>query len=561
MESSNASLINIVVWAESRDSAAQLASTFTGAEEVNAVWSGVSEGSSIKAYVRYPGSASEASPIGNTDVLVVSICAESAFLDEAKFYVSSRKAIPFKFVTSSDDLSDLAKELGSDFITSSEIGASKVKFVTAVTQLDATLRSAFSALDLNNNGFITSEELVKASSSLGHELNSEEAHLIVSTLSKDGNINFTSFKSWWVMGRGDFNLFRRLVQLELSVGGLMKQGSNLFNDYVNKLQVVDTSEDTYVGRFNVGPTEDFEAGIGLSMEIAAGQDFDAIFNLMPDYLKSSPFCYGLELRVTDEAAGAMIKQTLDGLNDMASAVSQVDQIKQAGLQVNVRHVGLSVFIDCSFGGSLSDIAMQYIDLFNINQLNFAGIGNSSLFSGIKINDLLTGNMSHIISKLVQLKIQSHSEFSGIKRILGALPGIAKAFDKHMPIQVKQFFEFLRLLGAIRSIGYEFKYDAKEIESLAKDLLGDFAKGKTEEPEESALPFEGQLNAMQNMGVATIDNFKPMIDSVIEPFKPALEALDLDKIGVYTCAPKMRVFSKVFIHLPGLTAFVHEKILN
>ena len=67
--------------------------------------------------------------------------------------------------------------------------------------------------------------------------------------------------------------------------------------------------------------------------------------------------------------------------------------------------------------------------------------------------------------------------------------------------------------------------------------------------------------MQNMGTATIDNFKPMIDSVIEPFKPALEALDLDKIGVYTCAPKMRVFSKIFIHLPGLTAFVHEKILN
>ena len=562
MESSNASLINIVVWAENRDNAAQLASTFTGAEEVNAVWSGESEGSSIKAYVRYPGSASEASPTGNTDVLVVSISAESAFLDDAKAYVSSRKAIPFKFVTSSDDLSALAKELESEFVTSSEIGASKGKFVTAVTQLEATLRNAFAALDFNKNGFITSEELVKASSSLGHELNSEEANLIVSTLSKDGNINFANFKSWWVMGRGDFNLFRRLVQLELSVGGLVKQGSNLFNDYVNKLQGVNTTDDAYVGRFNVGPTEDFEAGIGLSMDIAAGQDFDGIFNLMPDYIKSSPISYGLELKVTNESAGAMIKQTLDGLNEMASAIPQVEGVKQAGLQINVRHVGLSVFVDFTVGGALSDMAMQQISQFNFEQLNFAGTGNSSLFFGVKINDLLTGTVEQIVSKLIQFKIQSHSEFSGVKRILGAVTEMIKAASGHLPRKAKKMMDLIRLFGAIRSIGYEFKYDAKEIESIVKDAIGDIGGDMVGVPAESALPaFEGQLNGMQYMGMSMIDSFKPMIESVIEPFKPALEALDLDRVGIYVCAPKLKVFTKNFVHLPGLTAFVHEKILN
>src|SRR5688500_8541845 len=122
MESSN-QLVNVVVWAENQEEAAKLAAGLTkGVESPSNVFSGNVEGVKLKAYLRHRQDLVSASPVGITDILIVLVSgSSSSYLSEAKSYINLRKAIPFKFVTSSEDLSELAKELESEYINVSEI--------------------------------------------------------------------------------------------------------------------------------------------------------------------------------------------------------------------------------------------------------------------------------------------------------------------------------------------------------------------------------------------------------------------------------------------------------
>jgi hypothetical protein len=166
MDQSSSFLVNVVIWAESRDSAADIATKLSGGQEHNDTWSGNHQGADIKAYIRYANGSINASPVGVTDILVVYLSGStSTYLENAKEYINLRKGIPFKFVTSEEDLSQFAINNDSVFINFSEISSEENinKLVKSVKNLDSTLRTAFNNLDLNQNGFITADELVKAS--------------------------------------------------------------------------------------------------------------------------------------------------------------------------------------------------------------------------------------------------------------------------------------------------------------------------------------------------------------------------------------------------------------
>jgi hypothetical protein len=568
MDSSNASSINIVVWAETRDKAAELAAIFTSGSENNEEWSGVSGNSELKAYIRYPAGFVLSSPKNNTDVLIVQISGkESSFLEEARNYINQRKAIPFKYVASSEDLSDWAKEQGAEFFLESEVSSdsNRQKIVKSVVDLEESLRKAFDGLDLNKNGFITADELVQASSSLGHQLNAEESKIIANTLSTDGNISFAKFKSWWIMGRGDFNTFRRVVQVEMKVGGLIKKSSELFNQSVAELKNQSTSgNDNYLGKINIGPVEDFESGIGFNMDIAAGKDCEEILSSLPDFFKTSPLSYGIEIKTQNEEASANLKQTLEQLNEMFAGMPQIDQVKSAGVNWNFRAVGSSLFIDIFFSGMIADQVGQSMGLFNFEQLNFSGSANASLFSGLKITDLVQGSLPDIISKICQFKVEGHSEFNGLKVLSMAISSFYKTLIQNSPYssKFKPLVNLVKLIGAFRSLSYEFKYDSKEFFDVIKELLHDVIHGFTGMPHSSVQEtFSMQLEMYQGMGSQMIDGYKPMAEPFLEPYKPTLTSINFDRLSLFVVIPKMKMYYKNNLHLTGLNAFVNEKILN
>ena len=137
MDITTSSYINIVVWGENREVAAKLAGDFTETQESNDSWSGNYQGSIIKVFIRHPDGSISGSPLGVTDILIIHLSSSgSPYIEQAKTYINLRKGIPFKFITSEDDLTDLAKQNDCEFINYSVINNEETrnKIVLSVRQ-------------------------------------------------------------------------------------------------------------------------------------------------------------------------------------------------------------------------------------------------------------------------------------------------------------------------------------------------------------------------------------------------------------------------------------------
>ncbi len=553
--------INIIVWTESTNGSEMIASTITGGNVSNGVASGEHEGTQLRVYTRTAGEPALAHPQGVADALIVSISKESLFFEQAKEYVNTRRGIPCKFICSSEDLTEVAQSVDATYL--SDVSEAKGKIISTVRELDATLRTAFNAIDINGNGFLTADELVAASGKLGHAINSEEAKLIVKALSTDDNITFSAFKTWWIRGRGDFNSFRRFVKVEMQVGHLIKKGSEVFNTFVQNLQK-EECQSGYKGKVNIGPVNDFETGFGLDTDIALGNEYDEVVNSLPDYFKTSPISFSVEIPVSSEEAGHIVKETLQGLKDMLEGVvPQLAQAKQAGVNVNFRSVGNSVFVDISTGGMIADQLLSQLSQYNFAGLNFSGTAFFNIFTGLRLSDILSGNVDNIISRVTLFKIESHSQVLGVKNLIYALTNLYQNMGQNVviPRSLKNLIPFMKLLAAMKNFDFEFKYDAEEVANTLKDAVGEFGGQAAETPEGTIEALNGTLGQYQAMGPMMIEGFRPIIDSVVEPFKPAIQALNLDRLGLVYSLPSMRMHYKLSVHLPGLTKFVNETVLG
>jgi len=553
MDITASSCINIVVWGENMEVATKLAENLIGVQESNYSWSANYQGSTIKAFIRHPESSISGSPVGVTDILIVHLSGiGSSFLEQAKTYINLRKGIPFKFITSEENLSEWAKQNDCEFINYSLINTeeTKNKLVLSVRHLEDTLRTAFEKLDLNKNGLITAEELVQASKTLDHEISLDEAKTVTSTLSHDGNIRFDQFKRWWIMGRGDFNTFRKIVQVEMSVGNFIKRGSQTFNEYIDKLKTEANVNfnSFYQGRINISPTTDLDNGIGITFDLATGKDAEFIYDSLPNYYRSSPLVVGIEIQVDEDIQGAMILQEIDGFKAMIINIFKLNQLLEEGMKVESRHIGKSVFIEFSFFGSIANKINESSFKFNVEAFNFWGAGAIHMFSALTPNDILNSTLEQIIEKISNFKIISHGEFSNFEIFFSAL--LSAYEDSLKKIFKGNSISFLNFFKALRYLGYELRYDSGELSDLIKELIG----------ANIVESLGTQLSQYQQMSGTMIEQFKPMIENFLGPFKEPLKMVNIDKISVITSSPKLKIFYKTSFHFPGLTAFVRENIL-
>jgi hypothetical protein len=560
MDSSTGS-INIVVWASTEELAKNIAQFIVGGgSEQEGRHTGSHNGVTLNVFTRSPGVAATSHPQGNADALLVSIIEnDHSSLSSARDYIDTRRGIPVKYIHSTEDLSDSVAKYEATYINN--LYGITDKIVTAVNQLNTELRTAFSAIDLNGNGMLTSDELVSASAKLGHNMNSEEAKLIVKSLSKTENIDFEGFKTWWVRGRGDFNSFRRLVKVEMQVGELMKQGSEVFNNFVKNLKKEEL-QDGYKAKVNISSAEDFETGFGIDTDLALGAEYDEVVKSLPQSIKDSPVSFSFEIHVNSEEQGNVVKETLEGLYSMLLAVPQVSQVLSMGLTLKFRNSGNSVFIDINLGGLVADKLTEQFSNYNFAELNFTGTAFFNVFTGLRISDILSGNLDTIISRLSLFKLESHSQISGLKNIVYLLTEIYEKMGSNMPRKIRKLIPLIKVFAAMKNFDFEFRYDASEVSNAIKEFGGQVASQKLGgEPEEALQEVNQKIGGFQSMAPMMIEQFKPMIDGVVEPFKPAISAVNLDRIAVSYYLPAMRICYKFTIHLPGTTNFINQTVLG
>lgn len=582
MESNiNTSVINIVIYTESekesRDFVHLLFKKRLGDADI---WQEhLSETLNINAYIRWPNSIPTASPIGITDILLVSLKSGETgeHWQTIKNYVDARRGIPFKFLTSNTNLSAEAKSLDSEYLPLSELTSSGMgeKLVKSALDLEATLRNVFNKIDANKNGFIDNVEIMNASLELNHAINAEEAHEIATTLSTDGKISFMKFKQWWVMGRTDFSSFRKLVGIELVVNKFVQQSSQTFNSYLEKCQKegqdFSSTTPSFTSQVNIGAEKEFVHGLSINAHLTAGNDFNTIATSLPSYIMESPASFGLELRLKDSKDGTSVIDILTGIKEMAvGMVPQIQKLIESGLTINFRHVGTSVFVDCSYGGSFGDQISGLLSMFNLSSLNFGGSSDFHVVSKLSPVDLLEHTADQIVESLSNIKISGKGEYSQLNTLFSFFVNTMSAMNIHkINKSIKPITYAFRLAGIIRKLDFTFNYDPVVLQDLAKTVISEWMHDDSIEATEAATVAQTKYQkitetwslALQPQINATVEQFSQMGLMFLEPYKAGILGLDLDNISIYTCCPILRLHLKLHLYVRGVSQFAETLLAN
>lgn len=556
--------INVIVYAENESNARQLISKILSNKvETSDIWSDKINGHNVYGYIRWPGCSPKASPQGVTDIILIwSTGSKSESWEALKNYIDARKGIPFKFLTNDKDVSSDAKSIDCDFISLNEVSESKEKLVKSALDLEETLRNAFKKIDSNGNGFLSSDEILKASNELGHPLNAEDAREIGKSLSTNGQISFEKFKEWWILGKSDFNSFRKIVEIDLVVNNLIKRTSETFNTYLDQIQkegsLHQNSEAGLSSNVHIVPTEDFVPGTAINFHLNAGNEFNGIINSLPSYFNENPASFGLELKLKDPSSGKLVIETFEGVKEMLTQIPQVQQIFELGAGVSFRHVGSSVFIDIYYGGIIAEKINSQISMFNFSTLNFSGSSDLHLCSKLSPFDLLTDDGGKLIEALSQLKIEGKGEYNQLKTVFNFIINtLTTMFNGNVPKEIQAASIALKFASVIRKLDFTFKYDSSVVRELIIHSINhaipfhatdEFKTRYEKKSSEWSTLIQPDLNG-------NVQQFSQMGAMFLEAYKDAVLAIDLDNIALFVVCPVLRIHSKLNLQVRGITEFV------
>jgi hypothetical protein len=572
MESSG-NRINIIVYAENEEAASNLIGSIlsTRVSETD-VWNEKISGRNIYGYIRSPGTTPTASPIGITDILIIQASENSVHWASIKTYIDARKGIPFKFLTSNDDLSEVAKTIDSEFIRLGEIttGASKQRIINSAINLEETLRNVFNKIDVDHNGSIDAGEILNVSKELGHPLTSEDANEISKSLSRNGKIGYDSFKQWWILRNADFNSFRKVVEIELVVNNFIKKSKETFNAYLDKLQKrgenLKSQETGLLSVVNISPEKDFQgSGTSLNGHISLGSDFDTIAASFPNYLKETPASFGLELRLKNANDGGKLIEVLEGLKEMAVQMEpNVKRFFDAGIMVNFRHVGTSVFIDVSYGGMAGDKINGVLSMFNPSSLNFAGTSDFHICSKFSPVDLLSYSYEKLIQAATHIKIEGKGEYTHLKTLFDfVINTITSINNGNLPSKMKPIVYLLKFASIIRKIDFNFKYDVCTVQDVIMDTINNLYSYEPSEGEPETLYEKNALmwkNELQPFITSNVEQFSGMAQMFLAQFLEGILALDLDNLALYATLPIIKFYFKFNVMIRGISDFI-AKVLQ
>ena len=563
MESSKSTNINFIIWSDSKEDAISIASLVTGQQDLNsdgASFSGVQQGVNVHTFLRGTKVGKAANPInGVADCLIVHISGES---ETASDYINERKTIPLKVVVSSSDLSAWASQRDSQYESKADDTLIQ-KLIKSCIESDLILKKSFDIIDINGDGYISKDELLSVSKTLGHELSNEEANDIGKIIAKDGKIPYDKFKNWWFCGRTDFKKFRNIVEMEISMNNMVQGKNTLIEGYLSKLNKdITTQQESFVKSIiTIKPKNDFENGVSLSTQIAYGSDGKSIIEALPDYHSSNPVTISIELSIDDAEQGTVVIETLNGAKDMIfSMVPGLEEKLAIGIGIKFRHVGTSVFIDFTFGGQIAEMMrMQMSPLFNtVNPSNFSGLASIHLISGIQLGNVFDITLEEILDNVSKFKIEGNGETKNLKAMIEMTISLVKTTSTTSK-KMGMFSNFFKLIGALRTFSFTSEYDSTELTEIIKEIMGVVAG--VDEGHLAVQVFGGQLSQMQMMGKMQLEGIKAMAGMFLAPYMEVLNILNFDRISLSVSLSLLSLFYKFSLEPKGLTQFLRENIFS
>jgi len=322
----------------------------------------------------------------------------------------------------------------------------------------------------------------------------------------------------------------------------------------------------YKGKFSVGPTEDFASGFGISGHVACGSDFQLIASSLPDYVTHSPVCYSIEIGLKDPEQGPMIVATMNQMKEMFGEM--IPQLKQAlgmGLEIHFRNVANSIFVDLTVSGALGAQVAGAFGMFNVGNSMFSGNSNFHITSGWMPMGILSETLEQNILKGCHLRLEGSGEFSQIKVFINSLTNVLVSQQHMIPPKMKPLLFGLKLFSALRKYEFDLKYSATDLLALVKDAI-EAAHGAKHHGHEGEAPGTGfqeaaaKFTGVQMMGNMFVEQGKGMV-MFIADYMEILKSINLDCISLNFSLSNIKLFYKISLHLPGVSAWLNENFFN
>lgn len=578
--------MNAIVFASDLSKAQEIAEKFTdGPAGEGMMYSKGTKEYTLRTFVRTPSAF--ASLMNNNcivDILILYVTsAEGEDFSEARKYLDSRKSIPIKVLCSENPLIEEAAALNCKYVHVSELlGEGREAVIKEAKKFEETLINCFKKFDINGNGLISVDELVKVSSELGHPLEMDDAKMIISSLDTyqnykyTGSIDFENFKKWWVMGKADFHSFRRICKAEMSINNLVKLTSKKFNNYLEKLKTdshkASQEEILQSIDLNVHAKQEFENGLGLFLETCSGPKAKEVIGALPEGQRNSPFAVSLKFPFREDkdakAACELLKQMVGPLlGDHPVLKHYLD----LGIEYEFRTSVNYLVVDLWLSGYIADMvfgqASQFTNLQNVDinmHLTF------HLFSSLVLGEIIgeENNFIQLVEKFLHLKFHLNVKSFGLRQLWGQLNEQLKSSFGEVP-SFKKIMMLVDGLVVMRSFKLDFGFDAVDakntvFEVQANEMMNRF-NGNIEEtkaqiiqgntdPDEGIKEFRAKFNEFKEQAEGFKAMVPPEILQILEPLK-----LDKFEVETYVNLPATTALVKVTVNLPGLN-FLKSSLL-
>lgn len=575
--------INTIVWAETSELAHEVALKFTNAHPNQSnVYTSSFEGVVLNTYTRSPCTLPLSSPSGIANIVIVHLTTnESSAVLEAQKYLDSRKGIPIRVLTSLLPLLEEAQTLDCQYVNVNELtGEGRVNILKEAKKFEETLLNCFCKFDINGNGLISVDELMKVSSELGHDLQADDAKMIADSLdeskSHSGNISFQGFKKWWVMGKSDFHSFRRLCKAEMSVNKLVKLTSTHFNNYLHNLsqesKSVTQEELSQNINFNIHSKQSFENGVGVFFEVCSGNDARDVIHSQPENVKNSPLAasFRVAFASNDDALGvaSMLNELV---KPMLSSIPQLEQFMSLGLDFSFRSNQKFLIVDVTISGLLLDMMQNNMSAFNFSEMNVNASGTFHVFSALKLDDLLKDSVLDVIQKALHMKFHLNTKTFNLRNALSAV--IASLTDSVeqglIPPQMQGYMIFIKLASVLRNFNFDLAFDAVELKNTFVDFMvsKDTREGETTVDTKNRLfgndcKVAKKFDELREQYSEMKDQVSEMKAMIPEELIPFAKSVDLSKLEFEIMVNNQNLHSvfKSTLSFPSLNA-IRDDILG
>lgn len=554
-------LVNIIFVSGSEEKSRALAEGAIGGSVEGDVYVFECSDYIVKGYIRYPGLWMASAPFGITDAVIGHFTLGGSDEEFVTKYLSDRKGIPNKMLCceSCESCNDWKEKLGAECLTESCVVNTQFRenVVKSAIALHESLLAVFKKFDVNSNNYIDKEEIILASKELGHEITDSDAQEIVKTISKEGKIDFESFKKWWFFGKTDFNSFRLIIKAEGTLAKTFKNSAPKFSNYLKDLETkVEKTDEVTKSHFLIGHYKDINNGIGLSLHTSTGDNWTELTKDLPSYYSDKLALCGIELEMKDEAMVTSAVECIKSLLGMVSQMPQLSQAESMGISWAPRAVGKSILFEVTTGGIIDQMADSNLGQIDVSKVKWSGSSNMHLYTELTVDDIKNLTGEEIFDKLIRFRLTGEGEYLHLSALLTLIPHLLESSPFLQHAQLFQLGLAAKYLSALRQLNLTLGLDHDAIGAqIKKDA--DTLSGNEGFFAANTFMFE----EMRAEALGMIEGSKEMVDSMIGPFKEILQGVNFDKISVFANISKVKTYVKLNLHLPGLTKQLEEVVLS